>query len=62
MTRTWPKDAPDAHEHQYMMFTLDHSEVDAAAEFESRYGEKPEWIIEHLGNLYVGPIPEAINE
>ena len=61
MTRTWPTNAPDPHEHAYRMFTLDHGEEGASDKFASRYGHPPEWVVEHLGWLYVGPIPEGAN-
>ena len=61
MTRTWPEDAPDPHEHAYRMFTQDHSEEGASGKFLQRYGRPPEWVVEHLGWLYVGPIPEGDN-
>ena len=61
MTRTWPTDAPDPHERPYRLFTLDHSEQAAAARFKDRFGRQPDWIVEHLGYLYVGPIPEGGN-
>ena len=56
-----PDPAPDPHDHAYRMFTLDHSEEGASGKFASRYGCPPDWVVEHLGWLYVGPIPEDVD-
>lgn len=58
MTRAWPKDAPDPHDHPYRLWTADSDEMAAVASFKDRYGKPPEWVIEHLGHLWIGPIPE----
>ena len=43
-------------------FTLDHDELEAAAFFERRYGKQPDYIIERLGLLRLGPIPAREEE
>lgn len=52
---------PDLTHHHYLGFTLDEPEDYAAQRFHQRYGAPPEHIIESLGILYVGPIPDAIS-
>ena len=55
----WPPDAPNPKLTTWRMFTSTTAEEVAAAQFQNRYGEPPEWVIEWRGWLYVGPIPEA---
>lgn len=50
---------PDPHDHAFRGFTLDTTEDEAAASFQRRYGRPPEYIVEALGILLVGPIPAA---
>lgn len=51
-------DTPDLTSRHYRGFTLDESEEAVSAQFTRRYGAPPEYIVESLGLLYVGPIPE----
>lgn len=55
----WPPDAPSPQRHEYRMFTGNMDETSAAIQFENRYGQPPEYIVEWRGWLYVGPIPEV---
>ena len=43
----------------YMCFTLDVDEDQAAMEFKERYGYWPEHILEEKGLLWLGPIKEG---
>jgi hypothetical protein len=58
MTRTWPESAPNPHDYSYLMFTPDVDADTAARRFRDKYGQHPDHIVDHLGNLYVGPVPE----
>lgn len=42
----------------WQCFTSDTSAEDAAARFQDRHGRPPEYILESLNNLLVGPVPE----
>ncbi len=46
---------PDLYE--YLAFTPDHDEADAAAAFQARFGRPPEYIVESHGILWLGPVP-----
>lgn len=43
----------------FLGFTADTDPETAAGAFTQRYGKPPEWILDSLGVLYVGPIPEV---
>lgn len=52
---------PDALRGKFFRgFTPDTDPEEAAAIFKARYGRQPEWILDSLGVLYVGPIPEVL--
>lgn len=53
-SRDWPEDAPEG---DYMMFDKGTDEDKAAARFEAKHGQPPEWIHEAAGFLWLGPIP-----
>ena len=50
----WPTEAP--YWAEYMTFTNDHDEEDAAERYRERYGEEPEWITDDGKLLRLGPV------
>jgi len=48
------------HGANYMCFTLDVDEDQAAQEFKERYGYWPEQILEEKGLLWLGPIKDEV--
>ena len=59
MTRTWPAEAPSPHQFNYRCFTADMDEDKAVTRFRDLFGRWPEWVIESLGLLWVGPIEKG---
>jgi hypothetical protein len=53
-----PEITPEEMAGSWRVYTLDHDRVEAAAQFERRYGAPPTRVLEHAGLLWVGPIPE----
>ena len=43
----------------YLCFTAEHDEEAASRRFAEKYGQPPEYIIEHGGLLWLGPIVKA---
>ena len=53
----WPPEAPDPNVYGYRMWTSETDEDLAIRRFQDRYGQPPEWVIDHAGFLWVGPVP-----
>ena len=52
---------PDGLRGRYFLaFSPDTSPEMAAARFLQRFGRPPEWILDSLGILFVGPVPREI--
>jgi hypothetical protein len=54
------RSAPSPTEAAYRCFSLDTKEEIAAAAFQQRYGQPPEFVFESYGNLLCGPIPAEV--
>ena len=55
---TWPEDAPDPHEHAYMLCEHDDSDEWCKVRIQQKHGHEPGHVVLHLGRKYVGPIGE----
>lgn len=52
--------APPPTEAAYLAFSLDTKEEVAAAAYQQRHGQPPEFVFESRGNLLCGPIPDEV--